>query len=103
MITWILRPLTPPASLISSKRIFTELEEDNPYVAATPDRSVCMPSTISVLVTPRVCADACVAASVATTAIINCRYIVFFLLSKAWVPSLRGVGVHAIDQYLVFL
>src|SRR5215471_11389431 len=85
MINWILRPLMPPASLISSKRIFTALEDETPYVAATPDRSVCMPSTISVLVTPRVCADASVAtaASAATATIISFGYIVLFLLSKA--------------------
>src|SRR5262249_829062 len=116
MINWILRPLMPPASLISSKRIFTALDEETPYVAATPDRSVCMPSTISVLVTPRVCADASVAtaASAATATLINVRYIVFFLLwkvaqlsgCKALIssgPSLRSVGVHAVDQYFVFL
>jgi hypothetical protein len=75
----------PPAVLISSKRIFTALEEDTPYVAATPDRSVCMPSTISVLVTPRVCADACVAtaASAATaTIVVNFSSIVFLLHGK---------------------
>src|SRR5256885_17268362 len=34
-------------------------DDDTPYVAAGPDRSVCIPSTISVLLTPRLsCASA---------------------------------------------
>src|SRR5439155_1020488 len=58
-ISRILRPWIPPLSLISSKRIFTAFDDDTPYVAAGPDRSVCIPSTISVLLTPRLsCASA---------------------------------------------
>src|SRR5262245_1208602 len=53
----------PPAALASSKRILAALADETPPVAVTPDRSVGMPSTISVLVTPRVCAKAPVASA----------------------------------------
>src|SRR5687768_10821518 len=68
MISLSLRPLMPPCSLTSSKRILTPFDDDTPYVAATPDRSVCVPNVTSVAVTPRLCAAAAVASDTAAVA-----------------------------------
>src|ERR1051325_9103430 len=81
MMTLSLRPLMPPASLTSSKRILTPFDDDTPYVAAIPERSVCMPNVTSVGVTPRVCADAAVAKDAAAAADAIVLTIVHLLMS----------------------
>src|ERR1700758_2363281 len=71
-----------------------------------------MPSVISVLVTPRVSADAgvAIAASAAAAIIVNLNFMVGSSLrvpqdrlAPGFDRDLGGVGVHALDQLLVFL
>src|SRR5580698_5236681 len=87
----------PPCSLISSKRILTPFDEVTPYVAATPDRSVCMPKVISVGVTPRCCAKAPGAMASTAKAIAIPAFLIILL------PPLACVGIHAVDHRLVLL
>src|SRR5881227_2818284 len=87
----------PPLSLASSKRIFTAFDDETPYVAAGPERSVCMPSTISLPDTPRV---ACPIAGPATaTAPTRILAIQSFFIDGSFLP----LGVHGVDRILVFL
>src|SRR5262245_6656720 len=108
-ISLILRPWTPPLSLSSSKRIFTAFDDDTPYVAAGPERSVCIPRTISVLLTPRVfCAAATPISATAPTStpaatsriLIACSF-----RSDATSGRRRRaascLGVHGVDHVLV--
>src|SRR6201997_4008686 len=58
-----LRPLLPPAALISSTAIFMPLDTGTPHTLIGPDRSWCVPITISLaempsLVTLVACAKA---------------------------------------------
>src|SRR5437763_16562912 len=95
----------PPFSLASSNRILTAFEDETPYVAAGPERSVCMPSTISVLVTPRVSFCATATPTPAMTPTTTLRIKSFFIarslrkVRPGAVPlSLR---VHVVDHVLV--
>src|SRR5215510_8098302 len=109
MITLTLRPWTPPLSLSSSNRIFTAFDDETPYVAAGPERSVCMPSTISVLLTPRLCAAATPASATAPTspAATSRILIVGSFRRVRQCPGRRaadaalGLGVHGVDDVLV--
>src|SRR5512147_672171 len=89
----------PPAALTSSNRILTALDDDTPYVAAGPDRSVCIPSTISVLVTPRVSAAAAARASAPSSSTLVPSTFFMVVSFRGW--RRLGVRVHAVDQVLV--
>src|SRR5436309_6943004 len=110
-ISLILRPWTPPLSLSSSNRIFTAFVDDTPYVAAGPERSVCIPSTISVLLTLRVSfwataspasATAPTSTPAATSRILIARS---FRSDATSGPRRRRaalrLGVHGLDHVLV--
>src|SRR5207249_5734766 len=110
-ISLIWRPWTPPLSLSSSNRIFTAFVDDTPYVAAGPERSVCIPSTISVLLTPRVSfwataspasATAPTSTPAATSRILIARS---FRSDATSGPRRRRaalrLGVHGLDHVLV--
>src|SRR5262245_4274808 len=91
----------PPAALTSSKRIFTALDDDTPYVAAGPDRSVCIPSTISFLLTPRVaCAPTAATMAAPITAVTAPTTSALFIRSP-FKASFELVAIHPVDQLLV--
>src|SRR5260370_15886806 len=99
-ISLILRQWMPPASLASSNRILTAFEPDTPYVAAGPERSVCVPSTISVGLTPRVSAAT---ATIARATMASTAPHPIHLLMSPCLPIVppSSVRVHVVDQLLV--